>query len=350
MKSMKQEKSVNMGNTNSEYVSYKMEKPEPELLAYFDEPKNIVYTDDVHNIPENDYSKKTIKELISICREKDIKGYSRKKKTDIINLLISSEYSSKNAVIKECPKINTLCVNDEIDKLQNEIELVGCTSTLQTENTGKIFEMAICLAYDTSYNGHYKYNLEQPNQLKLRLSKLVELFPKCIHTANNQSRYDFTSIDNDKYLSAKSTKKGVGKVSPQVIGQSSLVKFSNMIGTVFQTPYILKRHIQNNILDILPILVKYTFDCPNVYYNEDKNTIRYIELKEDIMWNMYIFKWTRNYQDWKNSSTLKIIIDAKEIALVEFQMHTKSRKNMAIRWCYENVLSVFKENFMIIDM
>lgn len=292
--------------------------------------------------------------MISICREKCIKRYSKKKKDEIVKLLTCSEYSGENGniVIKELQVMDNSNIIDEIfvEDIKNEQVSNVASSTLQTENTGKIFEMAICLTYDISYNGKYKYDMKQPNQLKSRLSKLVELFPNCIHSANNQGQYDFTSIDNQRYLSAKSTKKGVGKVSPQVIGQSSLVKFSKMIGTEFQTPYILKRHIQNHILDILPILVKYTFDCPNVYYNEDKNTIRYIELKEDIAWNTYSFKWTCDYQNWKNSSTLKIIIDEKEIALVEFQMHTKSRKNMAIRWCYENVLTIFKENFMIVDM
>ena len=35
-----------------------------------------------------DYSKKTREELIAICKEKSIKGYSTKKKDDIIKLLI----------------------------------------------------------------------------------------------------------------------------------------------------------------------------------------------------------------------------------------------------------------------
>ena len=45
----------------------------------------------------------------------------------------------------------------------------------------------------------------------------------------------------------------------------------------------------------------------------------------------------------------KIIIKEKEYALLEFQFHTKNRTNMAIRWCYENFLTIFKENLCIID-
>jgi hypothetical protein len=83
---------------------------------------------------------------------------------------------------------------------------------LQTEDTGKMFEMAICLAYNIPYDGKYNYSMELPEKLKERLSKLLELFPVCIHTAKKGSRYDYTCLtDESKHLSAKSTKKGLGK-------------------------------------------------------------------------------------------------------------------------------------------
>lgn len=49
-----------------------------------------------------DYSKKTRQELISICKEKNIKGYSSKKKEDIIQLLTnkeSKEITPENAIV-----------------------------------------------------------------------------------------------------------------------------------------------------------------------------------------------------------------------------------------------------------
>jgi hypothetical protein len=104
------------------------------------------------------------------------------------------------------------------------------------------------------------------------------------------------------------------------------------------------------IKQILPILVGYTLDCPNVYYNHEKNTIRFIILNTPIEWNNYEFKWTCDWTTWENSSTLKIIFEKKEYALLEFQFHTKSRTNMAIRWHYEHFLTIFKENLFIIDI
>ena len=54
-----------------------------------------------------DYSKKTCKELIEICKEKSIKGYSGKKKEDLIKLVRGFETSSDHLVsnITLVPKI-----------------------------------------------------------------------------------------------------------------------------------------------------------------------------------------------------------------------------------------------------
>ena len=50
-----------------------------------------------------DYSKKTCEELIALCKENNIKGYSGKKKNDIIHLLTdkySNEITPDNAIVK----------------------------------------------------------------------------------------------------------------------------------------------------------------------------------------------------------------------------------------------------------
>jgi hypothetical protein len=220
-----------------------------------------------------------------------------------------------------------------------------------SEDTGKIFEMAICLAYGIPYDGKYKYSMDIPEKLKPRLATVVELFPMCSHTAKKGARYDFTSLtDETMHLSAKSTKKGVGKVAPQVVGQSQPKKFCEIAGIAYTTNTDLKEYIQTNIVTLLPILVSYTFDCPTVYYNQHEDTIRFITLTTPIDWAKYTFKWTCNWNEWRNSSTLKVIVEEKELALLEFQIHTKSRTNMAIRWCYENFLTIFNLNLCIIHM
>ena len=218
---------------------------------------------------------------------------------------------------------------------------------LHTEDTGKIFEMAICLAYGIPYDGNCKYGMELPERLTPRLVELTQLFPMCRHTANKQARYDFTSLTGETHLSAKSTKKGGGKVAPQVIGQSQPDKFCQQIGIEFIDVPLLKRHIQTNITEILPILVNYTFDCPTIFYNQSADTIRYITLNDPIDWKSYEFEWSRNWDVWHNSATLKIKNGDTFVSLVEFQFHTKSRTNMAIRWVYDNFLTIFQDKLTV---
>jgi len=225
---------------------------------------------------------------------------------------------------------------------------------IKTEDTGKQFEMAICLALNIPYDGPYNYDMELPEKLKNRLSEQLAILisDKLIHTAKKGSRYDFTSTTDDTiHLSAKTTKKGSGKVAPQVIGQSQPKKFCELLGCEFTNLINLKQYIQENITKILPVMVNYTFDCPNIYYNQDIDKIRYITIKNKIDWNIYKYKWTCNWDKWNNSSTLKIIKeDGSEMALVEFQIHSASRTNMAIRWYYDNVLLFYNDYFNIINI
>lgn len=223
--------------------------------------------------------------------------------------------------------------------------------SIETEDTGKIFEMAICLTYDVKYDGKFKYDIEKAKKLVERLTKLKELFPKCIHTAKKGSRYDFTSVDNPElHLSAKSTKKGVGKVAPQVVGQSQPKKLCEILKIEYISNIELKKYLQENIVNILPVFIEYTFDSPIIYYNQQESSIRYIELKTKIEWNK-VFNWTTPWDKWNNSTTLKIKdSNEKFIPILEIQFHTKSRTNLAIRWYFENLLSIFSDNLKIITL
>lgn len=222
---------------------------------------------------------------------------------------------------------------------------------VQTEDTGKIFEKAICDALGISYDGNYKYCSQAAATLATQMTRLKEHVPSDLkHTARRGSRYDYTSAsDESKHLSAKSTKGGCGKVAPQVIGQSQPRKFCEVVGIPFDGDLgAVKHQIQTQIATILPHLVAHTFDCPNLYYNQEKSSIQYIELVSPIDWSAHTYTWTRPYETWTNSSTLKIAFGGQEIPLVEFQFHTKSRSNMAIRWAYDNFLNVFKDHLRIV--
>jgi DNA (cytosine-5)-methyltransferase 1 len=66
-----------------------------------------------------DYSKKTIKELVAICKEKDIKGYSGKNKEYVINLITSNtpvEITPQNAIVQT--SIVDILPNTDITQLK----------------------------------------------------------------------------------------------------------------------------------------------------------------------------------------------------------------------------------------
>jgi hypothetical protein len=248
-------------------------------------------------------------------------------------------------VEKECKNITLL-----IDKLINIYMEIEPTPLFKTEDTGKTLEYAICLAYNIPYNGPFKYSVEEAQALVPRLKMgLIEhkLFPQCTHTAEKGSRYDYTASDDaSQHLSAKSTK-DKGKVAPQVIGQPTPQKFCNLIGVPLTDVYNLKKYIQENINSILPLLDTYTFDSSILYYNKKKDTIQFIKLVTPIVWSNYQYSWTTPYNKWTNSTTLHISTPGqKSVPLVEFQFHS-TRKNMAIRWCFDAFLKFFQNNLTI---
>jgi hypothetical protein len=264
----------------------------------------------------------------------------------ILNSSIINRLNYKQALIL----LNA--VNNELlrHSLNNTSRIIhkmdkGAASVL-TEDLGKIFEKGICLLYETPYDGKYKYSEDDAMTFKLRLSKLQTLFPKCRHTAKGGALYDFTSEDGKLFLSAKTTK-GDAKIAPQYIGQATPDAFCTRIGIPILSVPDLKKYIQDNIGDILSHIDNYTFSCPTVYYNKKTETIKYITKVKDIPWNTYQYMWTKSWDKWENSSTLKIITPTKNISILEIQFHSSSRTNMAVRWSFENVLTNFKDYLQI---
>ena len=220
---------------------------------------------------------------------------------------------------------------------------------LQTEDLGKIFEMAICILYETNYDGKYKYSMEEANKLKDRIHKLKEVFPYEIkHIAKNGSQYDFVCAnDSNIHLSAKTTKIG-DKVCPQVIGQPSRKKFCSFFGidNSFKMDQI-KLYIENNVNNLLETYSSNTFDCPIIYYNQHKNLLMFVKLKKDIDWSNHkiTFSHIIKKKEWNESSS--ILINNKTIG--EFQVHNH-RDCIKFRWSFEKILELFNENFEIQEL
>jgi hypothetical protein len=257
---------------------------------------------------------------------------------------------------------------------QPSMETPPPTTPLKTEDTGKIFEKAICDAYGISYDGPFQYSQADVDKLTPRLKRLVtdNMFPMCAHTASKGARYDFTAVaDFGLHLSAKSNKKKGGKIAPQVVGQATpqkfweeYVQFSGGAGAAAvpgaatdpTDPATLKKYIQENIAAIMPMLWRYTFDSPIVYYVRDTDQIRFIASGgEQPDWSAFQYTWSRSYDKWTNSTSLRVVAPGGgdgggDTTIMEFQFHTKSRQNMAVRWAIDKVLQVFAGHFKVTDL
>jgi hypothetical protein len=227
---------------------------------------------------------------------------------------------------------------------------------LLTEDLGKQFEMAICLLYETHYDGKFKYSMKEPEELKNRIIGLKQIYPyKLIHTAKGGARYDFTCVESpDIKLSAKTTKnKGVFKVCPQVIGQPSKKKFCEYFG--LENNLInqeIKEYIQKNIEKILEKYFEYTFDCPIIFYNKGSSILWFIKNNSKIDWNDCIIEFShiKRNKEWNESTT--IFINGHSMG--EFQFHNH-RDNIKFRWNMYNLLYCFhhgenEKYFEIIDL
>jgi len=86
-----------------------------ESCIKFDTSFSLIMQTSIHTITM-DYSKNTREELIAICKENSIKGYSGKKKDEILNLLSSSKASSVE-VSSKASSVEAIVKNEIVENL-----------------------------------------------------------------------------------------------------------------------------------------------------------------------------------------------------------------------------------------
>ena len=120
-----------------------------------------------------DFSKKTRDELIAICKEKGIKGYSSKKKDEIIKLLGESNASINKTPISETPISETNEMPISINSALKMIDLFAGTGafTLAFQQTNAVIPVfgndmvePSKIIYDENFN--HKLTLKNLNEIK----------------------------------------------------------------------------------------------------------------------------------------------------------------------------------------
>ena len=261
----------------------------------------------------------------------------------------------KEEVVKKCIEqgISVFRENGKKYRLVKELKedlsnILGLVPRVKTEDTGHIFEMAICLTLKIEYIGKFKYSMNKAEELSSHMSKLHEYVTEpLVHTASGQGKYDFTG-DTIK-LSAKSNKKG-HKIAPQSIGQTTKNKFCKAFGFSNEIDnQELKSQIIQNIKNMLGLYIENTFDCPILYYHEKDATITLIKYDNNtpIDWNNQKIHFTQSDISWKEGNTVKVEAESGLINPIgEFQFHNH-RNCIKFRWDIKNLIDSFSNSFII---
>jgi hypothetical protein len=223
---------------------------------------------------------------------------------------------------------------------------------LQTEDTGKILERALCYALETPFNGNFKYSEEKATSLAAKLAPLKSTLAGYKHTGDHNNLYDFMKSP-EEHLSVKSVKhKSSWKICPQIIGQTTKKKFCERFAvatTSTTTPeQNIKTYIENNTIALLEAYVSTTFHSPVLFYCEDTQEILLISLTTPINWSSHNLEFLHKKKNkpWNESTTLKIIDDTKEYSLGEFQIHNH-RDGVKFRFDLKTLINVLSANFTV---
>lgn len=261
----------------------------------------------------------------------------------------------KEEVVKKCIEqgISVFRENGKKYRLVKELKeelsnVLGLIPRVKTEDTGHIFEMAICLTLKIEYIGNFKYSMNKAEELSSRMSKLLEhINEPLVHTASGQGKYDYTG--ETMKLSAKSNKNGY-KIAPQSIGQPTKNKFCNAFGFSNEIDnQQLKCQIIQNIKNMLDLYIENTFDCPVLYYNEKDATITLIKYNNStpIDWNNRNIHFSQSDVSWNESNTIRLEAEAGSTKPIgEFQFHN-NRDCIKFRWNIKNLIDSFSNSFIV---
>lgn len=167
----------------------------------------------------------------------------------------------------------------------------------------------------------------------------IECTTFSLDNRGKQLPYNFILSDNST-LSIRTNIKG-SKVAPRVIGQAGFDKlnehFSKIYGSRLVTQKDIKKLVINKIDEILPAFFEYLFDADYIvwiYY--DKDGFRFHLIKGDseanIDYEKDSFSFTRNINEWNESTTLKY----KNISIAEIQVH--KNRTFKFRFIMKNIL------------
>ena len=279
----------------------------------------------------------TVKNLKIICKNNNIRGYSKYNKNPLIQYILSFNL---NIDISQYTKNSTRCKTT--------------TKYKNNEAFGITCEYGMCLLYNLENNLQNRIITRNTDKL---INKLTQ-FKKEFKEKYKQEIVEFNghkndSIDffckNNKKLSLKSNFNKRGKVCPQKIGQPTKRSFINHMKSFEEFKNIeieltnesIKKFIMNNIKPLIKKYYEYMFCCDYTVwvYGEKEGDFNYKIIDDENIEFPFIedlFTFTRTLEEWNEGITLKY----NNISIGEFQVH-KNRDTIKFRFYINNVLGFF---------
>lgn len=219
---------------------------------------------------------------------------------------------------------------------------------------GFTFQKIICDKYNiipdseqaiNQFNSSYDKNLRQEIEpiIDAIFSSLdlkpIECTTLSLDNSNKVLPYNFVLSDNST-ISIRTNINGC-KVAPRIVGQAGFEKlnkyFSNIYGKQINSQNDIKHLITEKIDKCLPIFFDFLFDADYIIWiYMDGNKFKYHLIKGDsgvdIVFENDKFSFTRNYDEWVESTTLKY--NNKSIA--EIQVH--KNRSFKFRFIMKNII------------
>lgn len=233
-----------------------------------------------------EYSNKTIKELIVICKEKGFKGYSGKKKEEIIdlfnNLNISEEKSEESnlELLEECLKVNS--IKDVANKLNLSIGTIKRWSELKDVPIQYTFDLYKILSRKIDYSKYTSSLKDQFFTPKEIANKCWEIFNKEIDIDINDYVFIEPSAGDGSFLKLL-PKNSIGlDIEPRLIGiqeQDYLTWSPKDISKKYivfgNPPFGLRGHIALNFINHSYNFADYVcFILPQLFESDGKGSPR----------------------------------------------------------------------------
>jgi hypothetical protein len=210
-----------------------------------------------------------------------------------------------------------------------------------TEQVGISAELAVADLSGIAVRDEYRRRgkPELVNHISSAIEDFLQDIPKPVsHIAEDQNPIDFMLL-GDKTLSVKSSMRNAGKVAPQNIGQPTSATFWSRLPhlvpqsmdpktfTRSQSNDLFKKIAQERTSELLTEYWNNLFDCDYLIYvydviNKDdslstKPKALLLEKATSPHWQSSKFTFTRDIENWNESSTLKY----ESITVGEFQVH-----------------------------